>query len=138
MFVGFDGKPALSSYHSLYGRLENLRKQVSGLRVDDAGEIRGILSMIDQHERDLGRCLLLLHATVETLVRNKVITAEQIESTASELDALDKSEDGRLDPALFRTEVELKQTPSAKLYLHRLENAPHETTTDFLKRLEDE
>ena len=55
-----------------------------------------------QLEDDLARAVLMIHTLVEACVRKGVFTREEIAQVSAQIDLLDGTADGQLDPAVVR------------------------------------
>jgi hypothetical protein len=116
-------------------RIRDLREKVNEARADSVGDLRSILSAIDQLEVDIGRVLLRVHALADVLIEKGLISAEEMSAKAREIDGLDGEMDGTLHPSLFRTPEERDRAYSPRAFLAALEK---ETTSPkaFLRELE--
>lgn len=117
-----------------FGRLKD---QVHDARMESAGDLRSILSAIDQLEVDVGRALLKVHAIADALEEKGLVTTDELAARARELDSMDGKMDGILHPSLFRTEEEQSRAPSPRAFLIALEKkavGPRE----FLAQLEED
>ena len=113
-----------------------LREEVSEARFESAEDLRYVLSIIHQFEKDLGRTLLKLQAVVDILVEKGIVNEEELAAKAQEVDSLDGESDGILHPSIFRTQQEHESVPSARAYLIGLEKDAV-TPREFLASLED-
>ena len=120
---------------AIKSRFERLKEQVRDARAESAGDLRSILSAIDQLEVDIGRTLLKVHAIADVLEAKKLVTTEELAEKARELDSMDGEMDGILHPAVFRTEDEQNRVPSPRAFLFALEIFPYDRTTRRLLKI---
>lgn len=118
-------------------QFSRLKDQVHDARMESAGDLKSILSAIDQLEVDVGRALLKVHAIVDVLEEKGLVSTDELAAKARELDAMDGQMDGILHPSLFRTEDEKKRVPSPRAFLTALEEGTV-SPKEFLAQLEEQ
>lgn len=80
----------MQSDHLAYQEIEALRRQVEALT-----------TRIEEHQADLGRIVLFLHAFTEACITKGQITRDDIADAAAGLDVSDGNADGQLDPRVL-------------------------------------
>jgi hypothetical protein len=123
--------------HAIKKQFGRLKDQIQDSRMESAGDLRSILSAIDQLEVDVGRALLKVHAIAAALEEKGLVATDELAAKARELDSMDGEMDGILHPSLFRTEEEQNRAPSPRAFLVALEKKAV-GTKEFLAQLEQD
>ena len=126
------------SRHRIHERFHSLRDEVRQARMDSGADMRTVYSLLDQLETDIGRVILKVHAISDVLLEKGVVTTEELSAKARDLDLLDGHSDGKIHPAVFRTEKEQNQILSPRAFLLGLEKEDVVTPKGFLAKLEEE
>ncbi len=85
-------------------QIETYDQCVSRLRHVQLGPNVTTGDRVEQLEDDLARAVLLIHTLTEACIVKGVFTREEIARAASEIDLFDGTADGKLDPAVIRSE----------------------------------
>ena len=84
------------------GQYESYEQCVARLRQNNSPHADTTADRAAQLEEDLARAVLMIHTLVEACVRKGVFTREEMARVSAEIDLLDGTADGQLDPAVVR------------------------------------
>ena len=68
----------------------------------------GVADRVAQLEDDLARAVLLIHTLAEACIKKGLLTRDEIAEAAREVDLLDGTADGKLDPSAVRPKQQRK------------------------------
>lgn len=129
------------SVRKLRDEVKRMRDRVSQTQDFATSAQKDSLRELDALQFNFSRTLLLLQALVQTLLRKKVISREELQAVIREFDLLDGREDNQLDPAAVpgMQPTPQRQSPGAALhdFASTLPDDPP-GPQDYLKRLEEE